>query len=174
MIYTILKTFATALVVTTSIYDISVPGIAGNEIRFNDYRNKKILLVNICTGGPHVNQLAELEQLYQRYKDSLVIIAFPSNSFNNETHTNEELASILNNTYHISFPVASKSEVVGQNANSVYKWLSDSNENGVVSNPARADFQKYLINGQGRIIGIFRGLVSPLDSMIQKSIIDQY
>ncbi len=74
----------------TSIYSFDVQTINKGTIHLSDYTNKKILLVNIATGSEYANQLQSLEQLYQTYKDSLVVIAFPSNSFGNENHSDSE------------------------------------------------------------------------------------
>ena len=79
---------ALAFLMSTGIYDYTVPKIDGGMISINDLRDKKILFVNIATGSDRVTQLGQLQQLQEQYADSLVIIGFPSNSFGNESRNN--------------------------------------------------------------------------------------
>jgi glutathione peroxidase len=167
-----LFSFATLLVLSwsVSIYTFTSNGINNQEINFNDFRGKKILIVNIATSGEHIQQLAELEQLYQQYQDSLVVVAFPSNSFGNESHSNAELLTIIQNTYHLSFPVSELVSVTGEEAHAVYRWIASQDDNGVLHSTVKEDFKKYLISSTGNIIGIFAGQVSPLDTKLTNAV----
>lgn len=150
----------------SSIYSFDVQTINKGTIHLSDYTNKKILLVNIATGCEYVNQLQSLEQLYQTYKDSLVVIAFPSNSFGNENHSDSELNRIMTDSLGIHFPIASISDVFGANAHPIYQWLSDTAENGSMNVIVHGDFRKILISNTGKIVGLFRDEVAPLDSVM--------
>lgn len=152
-----------------TIYGFTVTGADGSSISFNQFEGKKILLVNIATGSPRVNQLQELQQLQNQYADSLVVIGFPSNSFGQESKSNEELVKYLN-ALSVTYRIALKGEVSGENAQPLYKWLTDHSKNGVTNSIVKEDFQKYLIDTRGELMGIFAGSVSPLDNQVIASI----
>ena len=78
----------------TNVYTLSYNSTEGISKPMSAYVGKKILIVSIATGGARASQIGQLQQLRQRFGDSLVIIAFPSNSFGNETHSNAEIKSI--------------------------------------------------------------------------------
>ncbi|HEX5151673.1 MAG TPA: hypothetical protein VFW07_09490 [Parafilimonas sp.] len=166
-----ISTISTAIFsMIVSIYSLQLQSIEEDAISLGDYAGKKIVFVNIATGSPDASQLFELEQLYETHKDSLVVIGLPSNSFNNEMHTNQELKAILTDSFHISFPVAAISPVSGEDANSVFGWLASAAGNGVLNGAIHKDFQKFLINTEGRIYGIFSNEVPVTDEKFQYAI----
>lgn len=154
----------------SSIYTYEAPSINGGTIDFEQYEGKKIFIVNIATGSEHASQLPELEQLYQQHKDSMVVIGFPSNSFGKEPLSNEQIETTLRSTYGITFPLAAKVLVSGDSAHAVYKWLTSKDENGVIKTRIRGDYQKYLINSQGKLVGIFDTATSPISQRVQTAI----
>lgn len=154
----------------TSIYSFNINTLNQDTVHFNDYQGKKILLVNIASGSNYATQLSELQALYNQYDNRLVVIAFPSNSFGNEALTNAQLMQFIADSTSISFPVAELSEVTGSNANPIYNWLSQANENGVMERITTGDFQKVLISEDGNIIDVFQNEISPLDPLITDAI----
>lgn len=158
------------LALPASIYSFVVGGANGSGIDFDNFRNKKILLVNIATNSPRAGQLGELQQLQEQYGDSLVIIGFPSNSFGNESRSNAEIVEFCQSQYEVSFFIAAKGAVKGSNAQAVYQWLTRQSENGVADSEVKSDFQKYLIDRNGELLGIFSGSVSPLDNQLVSNI----
>ena len=154
-----------------SIYSLSVIDVNNGSIDFNDYRDKKILIVNTATGITQANlQLTQLQQLYQQHQDSLVVIAFPSNSIGHEPGTNAAIKAVMQGTYGVSFPIASKSWVRGDSANVIYQWLGSKLQNEVMDGKTKRDFQKYLIDGSGKIVAKFDSSVSPLSAVVQNAI----
>lgn len=173
-----LKLFLLSFLVSSffivSIYSLSVADVNNGSINFNDYRDKKILLVNTATGSNAASQqFAQLQQLYMQHHDSLVVIAFPSNSFGNEPGTNAEIKTLMQGTYGITFPIAAKSWVRGDSANILYQWLGSKLQNEVMDGKTKKDFQKYLIDGSGKIVAKFDSSVSPISTAIQTAI-DNY
>lgn len=164
-----MKILIALTIFTTSIYTFQFTDAAGNAIQMNDYRGKKILLVNIATGSNRVGQLAGLQQLQQQYADSLVVIAFPSNSFGNEPRNNAEILQFCQ-TYGVSFPVAQINAVTGESKQPIYQWLSDSTQNGAINGVISGDFHKILIDSNGEILGIFAPALDPMDQLIQNAI----
>lgn len=151
----LLTIIAALFFVQTSIYTLSVSSIDGGTINFSNYQNKKIVLINIATGSQLAEQLNDIEAFYQQHKDSIMVIAFPSNSFGNESGNNIQINQTLQNTYQVHFPVASLSSVSGENANAVYKWLQDIQQNGSMNGVIKKDFQKFLIDESGMLVGVF-------------------
>lgn len=170
--YTISTIAALFGIYLTSIYTLQYTSLNGTEVNISQFKGKKMLLVNIASQSPYAAvQVPQLEQLYQQYKDSLVVIGFPSNDFGNEPRTNEELKLLMQNTYHVSFPVTVRSGVKDSTGvHPVYSWLQHKEQNGDVHTTVKGDFQKYLVDGDGMIIGIFSPQVNPLDSSIIKAI----
>lgn len=156
-----------------SIYSKKFTTLGGTEVAMNLYQGKKILLVNIATGSNYAaTQLPQLQQLYQLYKDSLVIVAFPSNDFGNEPRNNEDIKALLKYTYRVTFPVSVLSGVKSNTATThpVYKWLQNQGENGATGSKVKKDFQKYLIDKTGEIMGIFSADITPMDNIIRDAI----
>lgn len=164
--------FLVSSIMIVSIYSLSVTDIDNGSINFNNYRGKKILIVNTASGSPEVNQLAALQQLYLQHQDSMVIIAFPTNSFGNEPKSDMELKTFMQGTYGITFPIAAKSWVRGDSANIIYQWLGDKIQNDVMDGKTKRDFQKYLINSTGSIVAKFDSSVSPVSVVVQNAIHD--
>ena len=95
------------LLSASSIYDFKVAGLEGDSIDFSQYKGKKIMIVNTASKCGNTPQYAELEQLYKKYKDKLVIVGFPANNFGGqEPGTNEEIKEFCSRNYGVSFPMA--------------------------------------------------------------------
>lgn len=156
----------------TDFYTLQITDVDGNSVNMSSYQNKKILLVNIGTGSPRVSQLAGLQQLQQTYGDSLVIIAFPSNSFANETRTNAEIKQFCQNNYNVTFKIAAKNPVSGTGIQPIYNWLALVSENGVMNGAVGRDFQKFLIGKDGSLMGVFAPSVDPMDAQLINAITD--
>jgi glutathione peroxidase len=155
----------------TNIYSLQYTDIDGNQINMSNYQNKKILLVNIATGSEKVSQLAGLQQLYQLYGDSVVIIGFPSNSFAKEPRSNAEIKQFCQANYGVTFKLAAKNSVSGAGVQTIYNWINHVSENGLIDIPINRDFQKVLIGKDGSIQGVFSSSVNPMDSSIQNALL---
>jgi glutathione peroxidase len=165
-----LKLLIIASCLYSSIYSIHFNSITGDDQNFGQYQGKKILIVNIATGSDKVSQIGQLEELYQQYHDSLVIIAFPSNSFGNEPKTNAEIKQLCEGVFHTTFPLAQKGAVMGTNAVPIYQWLASQAENGVMNGTVVQDFQKFLVDKNGALIGVFGPETDPMSTAIREAI----
>lgn len=154
----------------TGIYNFTLPAAQGGTISLNDYRGKKILIVNTAGNTTDAIQYTKLEQLYEQYRDSLVIIAVPSNSFGNEQDDDSALYEHVTIDYGVSFPVAGKLEVAGDNPCELYQWLTHRALNHVMDNTVSTDFQKFLVDGTGHLMGVFSAAVDPLSIELQDAI----
>lgn len=163
----------TAGLFTTSIYTFQYNDVAGNTISMGQYQGKRILLVNIATESPEAAvQIPQLEQLYQLHKDSLVVIAFPSTDFGNEPRTSEDIRLLMQRTYQATFPVATLTGVKDSTGatHPLYSWLQHKSANGTMDIRISKDFQKILVDKQGRVVGFFGSKMLPLSSAIDQAL----
>lgn len=153
-----------------SVYSLSFNDIDGNNVSFSSFSGKKILIVNTATQSSYTPQLTSLENLYQRHKDSLVIIAFPSNDFGKEPRTNAEIKSFIDSAYNVHFLLGAKINVSGASVSPVFNWLLNGSMNGTMNGQVTGNFTKYLINKDGKLIGVFASQIDPLSPEIEAAI----
>jgi glutathione peroxidase len=161
-----LSILISAFLLTVSIYTITSTDIDGNQINFSSFQGKKILIVNTATNSPYVSQYAGLEQLYQQYHDSLVVIVFPSNTFGHEPGDNASIKNFIITNYNAHYILGAKISVAGPNQAPIYQWLTQQSQNGMMNNTMYSDFQKYFVDKDGTLIGAFAPTVLPTDSSI--------
>jgi len=136
-------------------HDFVVRDIYGEEFELERLKGKKVLVVNTASECGLTPQYEELEKLYREYGDQqFVIIGFPSNDFaSQEPGTNEEIAAFCQKNYGVTFPMMSKITVKGDDMHPVYRWLTEKSKNGVENSRVRWNFQKYMIDEEGRLVG---------------------
>jgi glutathione peroxidase len=154
----------------TSFYSISTSTIDGNNLSMGQFQGKKILIVNTASTSKFTSQYGTLEQLYEKYSDKLIVLACPTNDFNNDTSSASVIKDFVMNNYKVTYVLCSKQIVKGANMSPMYYWLSSSSQNGVMDSPVIEDFCKYLIDENGNIIGVFAGSVDPMSDVIQNAI----
>jgi glutathione peroxidase len=148
--------------VPASIYDFKVEALDGSTIDFAKFKGKKILIVNTASECGYTPQYEGLEALYKKHKGKLVIVGFPSNDFGKqEPGSNAEIASFCKKNYGVTFPMAAKIEVKGSGKAPIYQWLTDKQYNRYESTDVKWNFQKYLINEKGELVGMFSSKVKP-------------
>ena len=167
-----------------SIYDFKVPGLDG-DIDFSKYKGKKILIVNTASMCGNTPQYADLEKLYEKYKDKLVIVGFPANNFGQqEPGSNEEIKEFCSKKYAVTFPMAEKISVRGDDIHPLYKWLLDQskelaknvpsdNSKDIVwkkflQDPVIWNFTKFLIDENGNLVAVFHNKVNPMSDEVLK------
>jgi len=144
-------------------YSLKATSNSGEAIKFEKYKGKKVLLVNLASQCGFTPQYAELEQLHQQNKE-LVILGFPSNNFGaQEPGSDKEIAEFCNVNYGVTFQLFKKNEVKGNNKQPVYQWLSDETKNGWNNKEPEWNFYKYLVSENGYLLNVFSSSVSPLD-----------
>lgn len=135
----------------------------GGEISFEQFKNKKILIVNVASECAFTPQYLALEKLYKADK-SIVILGFPSNDFKKqEPASDDEIISFCKKKYGVTFPLFQKNFVTGKLKQPVYKWLTDKNKNGWNEQEPGWNFYKYLIDEEGKLAAVFSSAISPLD-----------
>jgi len=183
-----MKIFLLALIMSVTvggpvIYDFKVPGLDGKDIDFSAYKGKKIMIVNTASKCGNTPQYADLEKLYEKYKDKLVIVGFPANNFGEqEPGSNTEIKEFCTKNYGVSFPMAEKISVKGDDIAPIYKWLVDQSKElaksvqGTTSkdlvwkrylqNPVDWNFTKFLLDENGKLIAVFHNKVNPMSEEI--------
>jgi glutathione peroxidase len=156
----------------TSFYQLSTTANNGNEIKFENFRGRKVLLVNTASECGFTPQYNELEKLHEQFRDKLVVLGFPSNDFGEQERGNDaEIASFCKKNYEISFPLAQKSSVAkGSSQNKIFEWLSHKNENGWNEQEPTWNFSKYLVNENGVLTHYFEPSLSPLSNDVIEAI----
>lgn len=146
-----------------SFYTLSALLNDGKELSFENLKGKNVLIVNTASDCGYTHQYSELQELYQKNKETLLIIGFPSNDFKEqEKGTDEDIAQFCKINYGVTFPLAKKSSVVpGHDQNPVFQWLSDKNKNGWTNKKPSWNFSKYLVNEEGVLTNYFDPSISP-------------
>jgi len=153
--------------VAKSIYDFKVESLEGNSIDFSAFKGKKILIVNTASECGFTPQYEGLQKLYETYKDKLVVVGFPANNFGaQEPGTNLEIKSFCKDHYGVSFPMAAKVSVKGDDIAPIYKWLCNKSENGVMDAEIKWNFGKFLLDEKGKLITYFPSKVTPMSEEI--------
>jgi glutathione peroxidase len=155
-----------------SIYDIVAETILGVKVPLSGYRGRVLLIVNIATSGPLVDQLTELESLYgSMSEEGLSILGFPSNDFvSGKPATQEEIVSVCFETYKLSFPIFKLTHLQGSFKDPVYQFLTSSRTNPIYGGDVSWNFVKFLLDREGKIIGRFASNVAPKDPKIKEAI----
>lgn len=168
------KTIDPAKIATpaSSVYDIALLGLDGKTpINLAQYKGKKILFVNTASKCGYTPQYEDLEKLYLQMGDKLVIIGCPCNQFmDQEPGTAAEIAEFCQKNYGVTFPISEKLNVKGNNQHSLYKWLCNKSQNGALDATVGWNFNKFLINENGNLVGYFPSSVKPMDAELLEAI----
>ncbi|MFL9832821.1 glutathione peroxidase [Chryseobacterium terrae] len=153
-----------------TIYDYKVDALEeGKTINFADFKGKKILIVNTASECGFTPQYADLEKLSKEYADKLVVVGFPANNFGGqEPGTNVEIGAFCQKNYGVTFPLAAKVSVKGDDTVPIFKYLTEKQLNGVKDTEVKWNFTKFLIDENGKLIDSFVSKVKPTDEEITK------
>ena len=137
-------------------FDFKVITIDGQPYDLSSLKGKKVLVVNTASKCGHTPQYAQLEELYKKYGgDKFTIIGFPANNFlSQEPGTNEEIKQFCTLNYGVTFQMMAKISVKGKDMAPLYKWLTSKDENGVLDAPVKWNFQKFMIDENGKLAGM--------------------
>lgn len=169
MILFFLVTFFSSNLLAENFYSFKYVDTNKKEVRFEEFKGKTVMVVNIATRCGFTGQLDDLEKLYQTYKNkNFVIVGFPSNDFLSQSpESNDEIAKFCRLKYGASFPIFEKQVVKGDDKTSLYKWLtSQKGFDGEIG----WNFVKFIINKEGKVVGRYSSMVDPLDKDITKTI----
>jgi glutathione peroxidase len=153
---------ATTTLSAQSIHSFTVKSIDGKDIKMSSFKGKKILIVNTASKCGYTPQYESLEKVYEQYKDKLVIIGFPCIQFGGqEPGSNEEIVEFCKKNYGVTFPLADKVDVKGTNTAAIYQWLTQKSKNGVLDASISWNFNKFLLDENGKMIAYYPSNVKP-------------
>ena len=157
------------LVGAMSVYDFKVPSLDGSTIDFSKFKGKKILIVNTASKCGNTPQYAALEKLYETYKNKLVIVGFPANNFGQqEPGTNGEIKEFCTKNYGVSFPMAEKVSVKGNDIHPLFKYLVDEAAKKGFDDPIKWNFTKFLLDENGKLITVIHNKTDPMSEEVTK------
>ena len=157
---------------TNSAFGFQFNSIEGNNMPLSDFEGKVLLVVNTASKCGFTKQYAELEKLFQTYKNELVVIGSPCNQFGGqEPGDAEEIKNFCTENFGVSFILTEKIDVKGNNISPLYTWLTDKKYNGVLNSSVKWNFQKYLVDRDGKLINYFYSTTNPLSDKITSLII---
>ncbi len=147
---------------TKSFYDFKVKTLEGKDFDFASLKGKKVMIVNTASKCGFTPQYEDLENLYEQYGQKLVIIGFPANNFmNQEPGTAEEIRQFCTNKYDVTFPMMEKISVKGKDMHPLYQWLTSKEKNGAMDSSVKWNFQKYLIDENGKLVDVIYSKEKP-------------
>ncbi len=153
---------AAGLAQTSGFYDFKVKTLEGADFDFSTLKGKKVMVVNTASKCGFTPQYKDLEELYEKYKDELVIIGFPANNFMNQEPGNaSEIREFCNQKYGVTFPMMEKISVKGKDMHPLYQWLTEKDKNGVKDSSVKWNFQKYLIDENGKLVDVLYSAEKP-------------
>ena len=137
-------------------YDYKVKNISGEDVSMSEYKGKVVLIVNTASKCGFTKQYEGLEELYEKYKDQgFVILGFPCNQFGaQEPGGNEEIKNFCTSTFSVTFPMMSKIDVNGDDADPLYKFLKKE-KGGILGDDIKWNFTKFLVSRDGSIVKRF-------------------
>ncbi len=148
----------------SSIHQYTIEGIEGKTIDFGAFEGKYILVVNVASECGYTSQYQQLQELYENYKDKLVIVGVPCNQFGGQEPGSEaEIQKFCKVRYGVTFPLTKKVDVKGKNHHDLYKFLTKKALNGFQDSEVRWNFQKYLLDTKGHLVKVYPSSASPFD-----------
>ena len=155
LLFLILTVSLAASAQTSGFYDFRVKTLEGENFDFSSLKGKKVMIVNTASKCGNTPQYKDLEELYENHRGDLVIIGFPANNFaGQEPGSAAEIRQFCTENYGVTFPMMAKISVKGDDMAPLYKWLTSKEKNGVMDSEVKWNFQKYLIDENGKLVDV--------------------
>lgn len=165
---TLILVLALLVASSKSVYDFKISSIDGKTINLQKFKGKKILIVNTASKCGFTPQYTELQKLSEQYKDKLVVVGFPANNFGGqEPGTNPVIKEFCEKNYGVTFLLSEKVSVKGIDIDPLFKYLTNT-ENPDFVGDIKWNFEKFLLDENGKLIHRFRSAVTPLSPEITK------
>ena len=152
------------------VYEFKLKDIDGKDFSIAKYKGKKVLIVNTASKCGYTPQYADLQKLADLYKDKLVVVGFPANNFvQQEPGANADIKTFCEKRYGVTFPLSEKVSVKGDDISPLFKYLTSA-PNPDFTGEINWNFEKFLIDENGKLIHRYRSQVTPLDPSITKEL----
>ena len=150
-----------------SLYEIPVTGLNGEPLDMEQFKGKHLLIVNVASRCGFTKQYKAMEAVYQEHGEQLAMLGMPCNQFAGQEPGNaEEIQAFCDRHFGVSFPLSEKVKVKGPEQHPVYSWLTKAEQNGRMDTKVKWNFQKYLIDPEGRLVDVFYSVTAPDSSKI--------
>ena len=149
----------------TSVLDFKMDDIDGKPVEMSKYKGKVMLIVNVASRCGLTPQYTQLQEVHAKYKDKgLVVLGFPANNFmGQEPGDNKQIKQFCSTKYSVTFDMFSKISVKGDDMHDMYKFLTSKKVQGENGGPIRWNFDKFLVDGDGKVIQRFNPRMKPND-----------
>lgn len=155
---------------SSSFHSLSAKTLDGQTISMDQYKGKKIIVLNVASKCGYTPQYADWQAFYEKNKENVVVLGFPCNQFmGQEPGTANDIQEFCQKNYGVTFQMFEKVDVKGDNQSPVYKWLTDPSQNGWNSDVPSWNFCKYLIDENGKLTHFFASGVTPESADFKKA-----
>ena len=152
------------------IYEFKLKTIDGQNFDLSKYKGKKVLIVNTASKCGYTPQYKDLQKLADLYKGKVVVIGFPANNFaSQEPGANADIKTFCEKNYGVTFPLSEKVSVKGDDIAPIFKYLTEA-PNPDFTGEIKWNFEKFLIDENGKLIHRYRSAVTPLDPAITSAL----
>lgn len=168
----ILNPSPTTPVIASSIYDFTLKDIDGNDVKLDKYKGSVVMIVNTASRCGYTPQYQGLQKIYEQYKDrGFVVLGFPANNFmGQEPGTEKEIKDFCTLKYNVTFPMFSKISVTGTDQHPLYGFLTNKATNREFPGDISWNFNKFLIDKNGKIVGRWGSKDKPEDAAVIEAI----
>tara|TARA_R110002051_G_scaffold59821_1_gene109733 strand:+ start:193 stop:678 length:486 start_codon:yes stop_codon:yes gene_type:complete len=150
----------------TTLRDIPLTTIDGNETTLADYQDKVVLIVNVASRCGLAPQYEQLEELQKKYGDrGFTVLGFPSNQFLQELSSEDAIKEYCSTTWGVTFPMFEKVKLNGRSAHPLYAELKKTADSAGKAGRVAWNFEKFLVT-PGDDVKRFRPTVVPDDPAI--------
>lgn len=145
-----------------SVHDFEIKTIDGEPLNLEAYKGNVILIVNTASECGYTPQYEALQTVYQTYKeDGLIVLGFPANNFGGqEPGSEEEIMQFCQVNYGVTFPLSAKVSVLGDDIDPLFDFLTNQ-KNQSFTGDIKWNFEKFIINKEGKLVKRFRSNVKP-------------
>lgn len=146
----------------TSLHPIPLTLNDGTTTDFGMFKGKVVMVVNVASNCGFTPQYAGLETLYEKFRDrGFEILGVPCNQFaGQEPGSDSEIAEFCQRNFGVTFPLTVKADVRGRSQHPLYAELTKF-KTGLLPGLVKWNFEKFLVNREGEVVGRFAPTVEP-------------
>ena len=154
-------------ILENNFYDMEFESIDGQIIPLSNFKGKYVLIVNTASRCGYTRQYKDLQKIHEEYNEKLIVIGFPCNDFGSqEKGTNQEILSFCQKNYGVDFLLSKKIKIKGEECHPIFNWLTKKSKNGVLNHKVSWNFNKFLIDPHGELLGAYASSTKPFDAEI--------
>ncbi len=156
-----------------SVFDIALARLDGTPATLGEIAGRQpVLLVNVASRCGLTPQYSALEELHEKYSPrGFSVVGVPCNQFGEqEPGSPDEIAEFCSTSYGVTFPLTEKTEVNGEHRHPVYDALVDVPDEQGRSGDLSWNFEKFVLDGEGRPVARFSPGVVPNDPLVIEAV----